>query len=128
MKNTITVPCDGCGQAASTEHIARRLKRLEWTTQYRPVHINTLLLGSVSPREDKGFLYSPTGEFSGEAALVLQAARISPTGKTAETVHAEFQRGGLFLTHVLECPLEREEQRGAELVSLLQHHWKLPLQ
>jgi hypothetical protein len=118
MANTIVLPCDGCGQAASTEHFARRLKRLEWTTRYRPVHINTLLLGDVLPGEEKDSVYSPNGEFSGEAAFVLQAAGISATGKTAETVHAEFQRGGFFLTHVLECPMERES--GAEFVSLLQ--------
>jgi hypothetical protein len=118
MANTIVLPCDGCGQAASTEHFARRLKRLEWTTRYRPVHINTLLLGDVSPCEEKDSVYSPNGEFSGEAAFVLEAAGISATGKTAETMHAEFQRGGFFLTHVLECPMEGES--GAEFVSLLQ--------
>jgi hypothetical protein len=120
MANTIIVSCDGCGQRASTDHIARRLKRLEWTTRYRPVHIHTLLLGSVSPREEKDFLYSPDVELCGEAALALQAVGISATGKTAEAVHAEFQRGGFFLTHVLECPMEREGEGDAELVSLLQ--------
>lgn len=120
MANTIVLPCDGCGQAASTEHFTRRLKRLEWTTRYRPVHINTLLLGDVSPGEEKDFFYSSNGEFFGEAAFVLQAAGISATGKTAETVHAEFQRCGFFLTHVLECPMEREGESGAEFVSLLQ--------
>jgi hypothetical protein len=125
MANTIIVSCDGCGQRASTEHIARRLKRLEWTTRYRPVHINTLLLGSVSPREEKDFLYSPNVEVCGEAAFVLQAAGISASGKTAEAVHAEFQRAGFFLTHVLECPMEREGEGGAELVNLLQR--QLPM-
>ena len=120
MANTIVLPCDGCGQRASTEHIARRLRRLEWTTRYRPVHIYNLLLGDVSPRGERDFLYSPKGEFSGEAAFVLQAAGISATGKTAETVHAEFQRGGFFLTHVLECPMEREGESGAELAHLLE--------
>jgi hypothetical protein len=120
MVNTIVLPCDGCGQLSSTEHFARRLKRLEWTSRYRPVHINTLLLSGVSMREEKDFLYSPNGEFSGEAAFVLQAAGISAPGKTAEAVHSEFQRGGFFLTHVLECPVEREGESGAELTSLLQ--------
>src|SRR5437899_12101620 len=49
MTNSIALPCDGCGQAATAEHIARRLQRLEWTTRYRPVHIHTLLLGAYSP-------------------------------------------------------------------------------
>jgi len=91
---------------ASAEHIARRLQRLEWTTRYRPVHINTLFLGAFSPQNEKDFLYAPGGEFQGEAALLLEAVGISTTGKAAEAVHTEFQRAGFFLAHVLECPLE----------------------
>ncbi len=102
--------CDGCGQAASGEHIARRLQRLEWTTRYRPVHINTLLLGAFSPQDEKDFLYAPGGEFHGEAALARKAA---------EVVHAEFQRAGFFLTHVLECPLDNYAKLGAEAAGLL---------
>ncbi len=108
MTNSIDLACDGCGQRASAEHIARRLRRLEWTTRYRPVHINTLILGAFSPREDKDFLYVPSGEFGGEAALLLEALGISSAGKPADLVPAEFQRAGFFLTHVLECPLESD--------------------
>ena len=119
MANSIAFPCDGCGQAASTEHIARRLQRLEWTTRHRPVHISTLLLGAFSPREDRHFLYAPGGEFQGEAAHLLHALGISITGKGAEAVHAEFQRSGFFLTHVLECPLDSDVGQGAEAAVLL---------
>ena len=98
--------CDGCGRLASPEHIARRLQRLEWTTRYRPVHIGTLLLGAVAPQSDSEFLYSPAGEWDGEAKVLLAAAGVTPTGKSAEAALAEFQRGGLLLTHVLECPLD----------------------
>lgn len=98
--------CDGCGQAASTEHLARRLQRLEWTTRYRPVHITALLLGAFSPLEERDFLYSPSGDFHGEAAEILEAVGTHAAGKPADAIHAEFQRAGLFLTHVLECPLE----------------------
>jgi hypothetical protein len=108
---TIELPCDGCAQAASPEHIARRLQRLEWTTRYRPVHIATLLLGAVSPQNDADFLYS--GKFAGEAALLLEVAGITAEGKTPEMVLAEFQRGGYFLTHVLECPLNGSEEGAA---------------
>jgi len=105
--------CDGCAQAASPEHIAHRLQRLEWTTRYRPVHIATLLLGAVSPRNDGDFLYS--GQFTGEAASLLEAAGIRKEDKAAETVLAEFQRGGYFLAHVLECPLgENADEAAAE--------------
>jgi hypothetical protein len=98
--------CDGCGRPASPEHIARRLQRLEWTTRYRPVHISTLLLGAIAPLEDSNFIYSPAGGWGGEAKILLAAAGVTTEGKSAEAVLAEFQRGGSFLTHVLECPLE----------------------
>src|SRR5215467_8497277 len=65
--------CDGCGQMGSPEHIARRLRRLEWATRYRPVHIQTLLLAGIAPGEDAEFLYAPGGEFHGEAELLLRA-------------------------------------------------------
>jgi hypothetical protein len=119
MTDTKALVCDGCGQTASTEHIARRLQRLEWTTRYRPVHIHTLLLGAFSPRDEKDFLYGPGGEFQGEAAHLLEALGISATGKAAEAVHAEFQRSGFFLTHVLECPLDSDAGQVAEAAALL---------
>ena len=98
--------CDGCGQLASAEHIARRLRRLEWATRYRPVHIQTLLLGGVAPGEDAEFLYGPGGEFHGEGEVLLRAVGIPFAGKSAETVHSEFQSAGFFLAHLLECPME----------------------
>jgi hypothetical protein len=98
--------CDGCGQPASSEHIAKRLQRLEWTTRYRPVHIGTLMLGAVAPENDADFVYSPAGAWKGEAEVLLSAAGLITDGKSAEATLAEFQRAGLFLTHVLECPLE----------------------
>jgi hypothetical protein len=98
--------CDGCGQAASSVHLAKRFQRLEWATRYRPVHIGTVLLGAVAPARDADFLYSPGGEFGGEGGRVLEAAGISRMGRSSETVLVEFQRRGLFLTYVLECPIE----------------------
>jgi hypothetical protein len=86
--------------------LARRLQRLEWTTRYRPVHIQALLLGGIAPEADAAFLYFPEGNYQGEAANLLDALQISRAGKSADAVLTEFQRRGLFLTHVLECPLE----------------------
>ena len=120
MTSSIELPCDGCGQIASTEHIARRLQRLEWATRYRPVHIHTLFLGSASPQKQEEFLYSPNGEFQGEAARLLEAAGVSTAGKTAEAVHAEFQRAGFFLTYVLECPVENESVPTSALSLLME--------
>lgn len=96
--------CDGCGQPASPEHTARRLQRLEWATRFRPVHIATLLLGAVSPPTVDEFLYC--GKFAGEARALLGAAGIAVANKSPEAVLSEFQRGGFFVTYVLECPLE----------------------
>ena len=100
--------CDGCGQLASAEHIARRLRRLEWTTRWRPIHIGTLLLGASSPESDDHFLYAV--KFSGEAELALKKAGVSTAGKPPEAILAEFQRGGFFLTHVVECPFDGAEE------------------
>jgi hypothetical protein len=100
------LPCDGCGQLADSAHISRRLERLAWTTRFRPLHIQALLLSGIAPRDDSDFLYSRNGTFQGEAATVLQAAQISTEGKSPEAVQTECQKLGLMLTHVLECPLD----------------------
>jgi len=65
-----------------------------------------LLLGAVSPLIDAEFLYSPDGEFRGEAGRLLRAVQISSGGKAADALQVEFQASGLFLAHVLECPVE----------------------
>ena len=104
--DTSEILCDGCGQPASPEHIARRLQRLEWATRYRPIHLHTLLLGAISPLVLAEFLYSPEKSHSGEAAHLIAAAGISISGKSADAIQSEFQRRGIYLTHVLECPLD----------------------
>ena len=119
MSSPSIARCDGCGQAASPEHVARRLKRLEWATRYRPVHIHTLFLGAASPDANAEFLYSPGDEFQGEAAALLEVAGIAAAGKSADTVLVEFQRRGYFLTHVLECPFEQGINSSPSLADLL---------
>ena len=104
--NASEIWCDGCGQPASPEHIGRRLQRLEWATRYRPIHLHTLLLGAISPQAPADFLYSPEETHSGEAANLIAAAGISPASKSADAIQSEFQRRGIYLTHVLECPLD----------------------
>jgi hypothetical protein len=104
--DTLVILCDGCGQSASPEHIARRLQRLEWATRYRPIHLQTLLLGAFSPAAPVEFLYLPEEPHSGEAANLIIAAGISAAGKFADAIQSEFQRRGIYLTHVLECPLD----------------------
>src|ERR1700692_1424494 len=104
--DTSEILCDGCGQPASPEHIARRLQRLEWATRYRPIHLHTLLLGAISPLAPVEFLYSPEKTHSGQAEHLVAAAGISISGKSAEAIQSEYQRRGIYLPHVLECPLD----------------------
>jgi hypothetical protein len=72
-----------------------------------------LLLGAVSPESDADYLYSPGELHTGQAANVLAAAGIVAAGTPADAVHAEFQRRGLFLAYVLECPLDRDAKNGS---------------
>jgi hypothetical protein len=110
MAHSVELPCEACGQLASPEHIARRLRRLERTTRYRPLHIQTLFVSAVAPADDASFLYSPDGRFQGEAGELLDALEISREGKSAEGVLTEFQKRGLLFVHVLECPLEPDQR------------------
>ena len=125
VSNSTELRCDGCGQAGSAEHMARRLRRLEWATRYRPVHIHTLLLSAVAPRHDAEFLYAPGDEFRGEAADLLKAVGISTRGKAPAAIHGEFQAAGFFLTHLLECPVEVETV-GQRVVCEGQSGYKAP--
>src|SRR2546427_12819243 len=102
MTSSIELPCDGCGQNASTEHIARRLQRLEWATRYRPVHIHTLFLGSASPQKQEEFLYSPNGEFPGEAGARFEAGGVSSAGQTNPGEGAGIFTCRVFLSAVFE--------------------------
>ncbi|MGA2419741.1 MAG: hypothetical protein ABSG69_06615 [Candidatus Acidiferrum sp.] len=117
--------CDGCGQTASPEHLAARFRRLEWATRFRPLHIQTLLVGAVMPANDAEYIYADAEEFSGEASAVLRVAGvlrdagIDGAGKSAEVLHHELQRTGVFLVHVLECPLEPRLEADGGLAQLL---------
>jgi hypothetical protein len=120
MAKSEVLACDGCGQAASAEHIARRLRRLEWATRFRPVHIQVLLLGAAMPERSDELIYSPDGAFRGEAEQVLKAAAIAVQNREKEAVQSEFQRAGMFVAHVLECPVELPGDHGATLETLLE--------
>jgi hypothetical protein len=119
MTNTDLL-CDGCCQPASSEHIAKRLQRLEWTTRYRPIHIGTALLGAFAPADDAEYLYAETGTFGGVAKAALSAGGVSADGKTAEAALTEFQRRGFLLTYVLECPLNPGVSDSVVIQTLLQ--------
>jgi hypothetical protein len=113
--------CDGCGQPATPEHVTRRLQRLEWMTRYRPVHVGTILLGAISPERDTDFLYSTAGSaFAGEGLRALQAVGLSAEGKSKDAVLSDFQRRGMLLGFVLECPLNAGLSDPVEIQNLLQ--------
>jgi hypothetical protein len=73
--------CDGCGATVDAEHIRARIERLELATRYRPVHIQTLLVGVAPPEEAANYFYA------------------------SEKEAAELQRNGIFLVYADECPL-----------------------
>jgi hypothetical protein len=112
------LPCDGCGQLATGEHIARRLQRLEWTTRFRPIHIQALLLAGSAPESDDEFLYDPETRYGGLAGGILKALEIQATGRSHEEVLTEFQKRGLHLVFALECPIEAgsDASLGKELL------------
>jgi hypothetical protein len=115
------LPCDGCGQLASADHIARRLQRLEWATRFRPIHIQALLVAASAPETDSDFLYSADASFTGLAGDLLSALSISTAAKSKEEALAEFQKRGLFLIYLLECPVA-PGTGPTETVDLLDRH------
>lgn len=123
--------CDGCGQPASLEHFANRLKRLQSATRFRPVHIQVLFLGAASPAADADYLYTEAGDSlnpsssscaGGEAARLLSAVGLSTVSATDASARgailSEFQHRGFYLTHILECPADAGSVSGATLLDL----------
>jgi hypothetical protein len=119
MNTPNAILCDGCGQTASPDHIARRLQRLEWTTRFRPVHIGVLLVSAFPPEADSEFLYAAPGIFQGEAARLLEALEVPYLGKAADAVLSDFQRRGFLLVHTMDCPPSPEASNPAEIQILL---------
>ena len=101
--------------------MARRLQRLEWATRFRPIHIQALLLAASAPDADSEFLYTPDGPFTGLAGDLLSALSISTAAKSREEALGDFQRRGLFLAYLLECPVAPGTE-PAETVDLLDRH------
>jgi len=128
-----TLPCDGCGRSAPPAHIAGRLRRLEWATRFRPVHIGVLFLGLAAPARDEEYLYAGAGEetpslesFEGEARHILHAAGLEAMAEDKSAargeVLGEFQHRGYFLAHLLECPLETPAGEGSGLLAAATVH------
>src|SRR5260370_32512430 len=124
MKSPTRISCDGCGQLASPEHIARRLRRLENMTRYRPIHVQALFLAGTGPAENREHLYSAEGAFLDRDIKFLRELGIETSGRTVETVLTEFQRRGYLLAYVVECA---EEKTGGKVRTSLAQRIPAPL-
>jgi hypothetical protein len=89
------------------------------------VHINTLLLSAVAPAKDTAFLYSEVTPCEGEAAVLLEALQIPWVGIPPAGFLNELQKRGLFLMHVLECPLDPPNPSLTAPYALLEAHLSL---
>jgi hypothetical protein len=122
------LPCDGCGLPASPEHIAQRLRRLELSTRYRPVHIGTLFICLSPPVRPEGDFYAPAEakDFFGPFLDALEICR-SPEkpGATTETFAgdrarlAEFQHRGHYLVSLSECPIPENKETSESTIARL---------
>ena len=70
------LPCDGCGLPASPEHIAERVRRLELSTRFRPVHMGVLFVALAPPVRPEDDFYGAAG-IEGILRSFLEALEIS---------------------------------------------------
>ena len=105
--------CDGCGLPQPAEHVARRMKRLELATRFRPIHINVLFLTEAPPPRPEDYFYAAATEAPVRQGLsavlfneLMRGVGIDTAGKSEDQALGEFQRGGFFLADCLECPVE----------------------
>jgi len=116
------LPCDGCGLAASPEHIAERLRRLELSTRFRPVHISVLFVALAPSRRPEDDFYGPPESkeffdpFLGALGIASSTDKstLGPDTHLADTSRlSEFQRNGYYLTYLSECPIPGHEEPKA---------------
>jgi hypothetical protein len=122
------LPCDGCGLPASPEHIAERVRRLELSTRFRPVHIGVLFVALAPPVRPEDDFYGPA-ESKECFDPFLEALEISSSTGTstpgldshvADTARlAEFQRRGYYLAYLSECPIPENREPAASTIARL---------
>lgn len=120
--------CDGCGLPASPEHIAARLRRLELSTRFRPVHIGILFVALAPAARPEDEFYDPPESKESFNAL-LEALQISTFGAGADSAApeggadsanlAEFQHRGHYLVYLSECPIPTGHEPAAATVARL---------
>ena len=120
------LPCDGCCLPANPEHIAGRIRRLELTTRFRPIHVGMLFVAMAPPPRPEDDFYAPP-ESKQFFELFMEALEISAGKATLETSPqatgterlVEFQRRGHFLAYLSECPLAADGQATPETIARL---------
>ncbi|MGA8035102.1 MAG: hypothetical protein WB985_03950 [Candidatus Acidiferrales bacterium] len=115
--------CDGCGRPVDAEHVKARIERLQLATRFRPIHIQTLVIDACPPQTLSDFFYNVGGAGRSAAArahfgeLAHCVGDLSGKALGAETsdeaVLTEWQRRGLFLAFVVDCPFESEPALAA---------------
>jgi hypothetical protein len=109
--------CDGCGQPASSEHIAARVHRLELATRYRPIHVGTLFVALAPPINAEQDFYNVEG-VGGEPNLLLAAVGIPSEAPSAARLN-EFQHQGYYLTYLSECALPFDSAADMETATFV---------
>ena len=130
--NQNDLPCDGCGLPASPGHIAERLRRLELSTRYRPVHIGVLFVALAPADRLEDDFYAPAGsnEFFDPFldALEIQSLGDNTGGNPGTELDAkrtdsarltEFQRRGFYLTYLSECSIQDNQESAASTIARL---------
>lgn len=114
------LPCDGCGLPASPEHIAERVRRLELSTRFRPVHIAVLFVALAPPLRLESDFYGTTAPETFSDPLLDALGIPSSPGPAAHAARlAEFQHRGYHLAYVSECPIAVDQESAAETIARL---------
>jgi hypothetical protein len=123
------LPCDGCGLPASPEHIAQRLRRLELSTRFRPVHIGVLFVALAPPLRPEDDFYAPAQSKKEFFDPILDALEIQSSGeKVRQGLDAqaadsakltEFQHRGHCLVYLSECPLPENPEPAESTIARL---------
>jgi hypothetical protein len=124
----ISLPCDGCGIPASAEHIAERVRRLELSTRFRPIHIGILFVALAPPVRPEDDFYAPAQSkeffdpFLNALEIPAAAEGIAPGAgaNAADTARLmEFQHRGHYLAYVSECPLPENYEPASTTIARL---------
>jgi hypothetical protein len=108
--------CDGCRAPADDRHIRERIERLELATRFRPIHMQVLVLDAAPPARPEDYFYRAakdravsSPEFRQYFDDLAGTSALSEAGAVdEESALDSFQRRGLFLAHLVECPIADE--------------------